>query len=727
MKIKIFPMILIALPTLAFGATRGADSVDAGSRVGIRMVSPMVAPAPKTVGVNTTTATQSATPVKINIAKADFDEKPAEPEKQDNADVVEEIISAVLGPDECRAEYRDCMDEFCLLDESEGGRCSCSNNIKQSKSLIQEIQNIQSEAEKLYTEGVEREKLGAKAKFVKFGESEKAQKSSRASGIDLVAWINGTTNQSLEADEDIGDNLYDIASESCEFVLSKCDKKRAELEEKLYQREIVKDCKAFGIYLAEQKTAAESNKRTAQAAVRSATLDMLGTTNKYNRGECLLAYRACISDKGGCGVNFENCLDEKLLSRRANACDNVLDQCLAVKSFVLEDWADESKMILADAAVYSDKNMRLTCLAQIQSCLEDGCSTSTNSACLTNVNVAAGVCPIITECEAKIPGIRSAINDKLGELRTRFCQTDVDKCLQDKCGVNYNAPQCVGKSTSEIVALCPQDMFASCKNEKFYDTIVSSALLQMDYQMVQGCINYYSDALGRVCGTDMNCLAKSDIVETLQKLPTSTQGLADLRANVRAESKAAVADLFKQLDNEATIAACRSAQQPSGRRNLKDSVFVTAKMIAEISAENRFLADLESRVAELSREQDVETARNNCLTVYQVEKKPTDADESASYSYIKSVSFEPSLRNCHVCRMQRVCAVGGESKGATALKTAGGGFSTGLALGSMFNVGLGSVIGAAAGAVAGGIGGYLTADGLQNSCQEIESCEDINM
>jgi hypothetical protein len=713
MKIKIFSAILITLPALAFGATpRNSSSINAGSRVGMRMVSPTVAPAPKTIGITGNTTAQSGTPVNVNSAT------------NESADMVEDIISAVLGPDECRTEYRECMDEFCLLDESEGARCSCSDNIKQSKSLIQEIQTIQSEAEKLYTEGVEREKLGAKAKFVKFGESENAKKSSRASGIDLVAWINGTTNQSLEADEDIGDNLYDMASDSCGFVLSKCDTKRAELEEKLYQREIVKDCKAFSAYLSEQKNAAESNKRTAQAAVRSATIDMLSTTNKYNRGECLLAYRACISDKGGCGVNFENCLDEKLLSRRANACENVLDQCSAVKNLVLEDWADESKMILADAAVYSDKNMRLTCNAKIRACLEDGCSVSTDSGCLTNVNVAAGICPIINECDAKVPGLKNSWNEKLAELRTNFCQSDVDKCLQDKCGVNYTAPQCVGKGTSEIVALCPQDMFASCKNEKFYDTIVSAALLQMDYQMLQGCINYYNDALGRICGTDMNCLAKSSIVEGLTTVPSDETAL---REQVRAESRNAVTEMLSKLDTEATIAACRSAQQPAGRRNLNDSIFMTTKTIAEISAENRYLTDLESKLIQLKRAKAVGSSRDWCLTTYAVEKKPTTDDENKNYSYIKSVSFEPSLCNCHVCRMQRVCTVGGESKGATALKTAIGGAFGGGSIGTMFNVGLGTAIGGAAGAIAGGIGGYLTADGLQDSCQEIESCEDINV
>lgn len=710
MNIKSFAIVLAVLPTLAVGATRESP------RVGVRASMSTMSPGQKVTGVKNTSATTVQSAPKVVAT-----EKPAGATPE-----AEQIVNAIIGPDECRAAYRECMDDFCMLDESEGGRCSCSDNIKQSKSLIQDIQKIQSEAELLYTEGVEREKLGAKAKFVKFGESETAKKASRASGIDLVAWINGSSAESLAADEDIGDNLYAMAADSCEYILSQCDSKRAEMEEKLYQREIVKDCKAFDGYLAEQKNSAESNKRTAQAAVRSATLDMLSTTNKYNRGECLLAYRACISDKGGCGVNFENCLDAALLNRRANACENVLDQCMAVKSFVLEDWVAESKMILADAAVYSDKNMRLTCLAKIQSCLEEGCSTSTDTACLTNVNVAAGVCPIITECEEKIPGIQSAINDKLGELRTRFCQNDVDKCLQDKCGVNYTAPECLGKKTSEIVALCPQAMFASCKNEKFYDIIVSSALLQMDYQMLNGCLNYYDETLGRVCGTDMNCLPKSSIVESLTKSPTD---IAELREKVRAESKKAVAELLKQLNNEKTIVACRSSQQPtsSGLKSLNDAVFTTARTIAEIGAENRYLADLESKLMQLKRADARVASRDACLTTYAVESKPkSTSDADKNYSYIKSVSFEASLCNCHVCRMQRVCETGGEKKSTSALKAASGGIAAGASMGTMLNAGWGTLIGAGVGALGAGVMGYMSG-GQEDFCQEIESCEDIDV
>ena len=716
MKIRILAVLLVLVPGVSFAAVR-----DGNARVGMQRVSMAGARAP-----NITTAsggnvngnpTMSSKVSSVAVEVAD------EVDAAEEIVVSEEMGSATPKTGNCREAYRACMDEFCLLDESEGYRCACSSNINQSKDLIQEIQKIQEEADKLYTEGVEREQLGAKARLV-FGESEAAKKSSRASGLSFSEWLNSSADEEegLDADADIGDGLYSMAAEYCAAELEACGDK-AEMEEMLYSRQIVADCKSFNSYLAEQKTNAQSNKRTAEAAVRQARLAMLDTTNKYNRGECLLAYRSCIADKGGCGANFENCLDADLLGRRANACENVLDQCMAVKDYVLQDWEAESEAILVDAAKYADKYRRQTCLAQIQVCLEDGCSTSTNSACLTDVNVAAGVCPIIDECDSMIPGLKSVVSDKLGYLRTQFCQNDVDACLRDRCGENFTAPECVGKKTSEIVAMCPQNMFPSCKNETQFDIIVSAAVLQMDYQMMQGCINYFGEQLGKTCGTDMSCLPSDDTVTGLTEIPDDEAGMVALRVQVRDNSKAAVDEFFKQFEKDITVAACADAKKPAGRRSLGNSVFNTAKLIAEIGAENRAMRELESKIAELSRQQDLEEAEKNCYATYKVET-PDKSDKN--YSYIRSVSFEPSLRNCHVCRMQQVCEKGGESKGAGFAKGAAGGLSAGAAAGTMVTPGWGTAIGSVVGIVGGGLMGMM-ASGEEEFCQEIESCEDVNM
>ena len=711
MKVRILAMLLAIMPGVAMAAQRSDNA-----RVGVNRVA--------MAGVRGPNMAQTLT----SGTKSDVADDEGSLDDVPSTDVPGDVPSD--GPSDvpndkpvsngnCREAYRACMDEFCLLDESEGYRCACSSNINQSKSLIQEIQKIQEEADMLYTEGVEREQMGAKARIV-FGESEAAKKSSRASGLSFAEWLSsGDDSDVLDADEDIGDNLFAMASEFCAVELEACGD-RGEMEEMLYSRQVVADCKSFSSYLNEQKVNAQANKRTAEAAVRQARLAMLDTTNKYNRGECLLAYRSCIADKGGCGMNFENCLDVDLLQRRANACENVLDQCMAVKNYVLQDWEDEAEMILVDAAKYADKYRRQTCLAQVQVCLEDNCSTATNSACLTNVNVAAGICPIIDECDALVPGLKGVVNDKLGYLRTQFCQNDVDACLRDRCGANFTAPECVGKKPSEIVEMCPQDMFPSCKNETQFEVIVSAAVLQMDYQMMQGCINYFGEQLGRVCGTDMECLPSDDTVMALSEIP---EDIAALRVQVRDNAKAAVNEFFKSFEQDKTVAACQDAQKPAGKKSLGDSVFNTAKMIAEIGAENRAMRELETKIAELSRQQDLEEAEANCYATYKVE---TPEEGKKNYSYIRSVSFEPSLRNCHICRMQQVCETGGESKASSALKAAAGGLSAGASAGTMVSPGWGTAIGGIIGAVGAGIGGALSG-GKQDFCQEIESCEDVNM
>ena len=717
MKLGNLLVLLCFLPGVSMAATRDDSTV----RVGVNRMSQAASHAMPNMSINLPSNSSSSTPTTGT--------NPGSSSSGGNTDTGDNTGGDTdAGNDEqpaesCRDAYRACMDEFCLLDESEGNRCACSSNINQSKSLIQEIQEIQEEADLLYTEGVEREQLGAQAKLV-FGESEAAQKSSRISGVSFTEWINSGTDDeaSLGADSDIGDPLYAMAAEYCASELEACGDK-AEMEEVLYARMIVQDCKNFESYLKDQKTIAQSNKRTAEAAVRQARLQMLDTTNKYNRGECLLAYRSCIADKGGCGVNFENCLDADLLQRRANACENVLDQCMAVREYVLQDWQDESVSILAEAAKYADRNARGTCLARIQLCLEDSCSTETNSACLTDVNVAAGICPVITECEEMIPGIKATVNDKLGYLRTQFCQNDIDSCLRDRCGENFTAPECVGKSALEIAAMCPQDMFPSCKNETQFDIIVQAAMLQMDYQMLQGCLNYFGEQLGAVCGTDMSCLPTDTQIASLVEVPETQADLAALRESVRANTQAAVDEFFVQFEQDKTVAACQDSQKPADRSSLGDSVFNSAKMIAQINAENRSMRELESKIAELSRQQDLEEAEANCYNTYQVE---TPDKSSKNYSYIRSVSFEPALRNCHVCRMQQVCETGGQTKGTAGLQAAAGGLAAGASAGTMVSPGWGTAIGA----VVGGVGGFFagrSAGGQEEFCQEIETCEDINM
>ncbi|MGI5845869.1 MAG: hypothetical protein ACOX7D_01630 [Alphaproteobacteria bacterium] len=618
---------------------------------------------------------------------------------------------------DCRTEYRKCMDDFCLLDEPEGLRCACSDNIDASKSIIKEIQKIQKDAEKLFSEGVEREKLGARAELA-FAEN----KNNKAKSNRFAAWLESGSligeEQELDEDLEIGADLFNMASEHCASKLDACPD-TAEMEKLLYSRMITADCKSFSQYLDTQKIAAEQNKAAAEKAVRTARVEMLDTTNKYNRGECLLAYKACISDKGGCGVNFENCMDESLLQRRANACSDVLDQCMAVKQDVLKDWAEETKVVLAQAAEYERTNKPLMCRSKIRACLEEGCNTSTNVMCLTDINVAAGICPIIDDCDALVPGLKEAYKDELAALRVNFCQNDVTKCMQDKCGSNFTAPECVGQKISDLQHMCPQSMFPSCKDIQNYDAIKAAVALRVDYNLLNGCVNFAEEFLGKSgCGTEMNCIPEDPRITSLTEIP-SNEG--EFKAELIAAAEAASDKFFDDMEKESLIASrCVESAQPAGKKSFKGTMFGELRLKGRIAAVKRMERLYNKKVDEISRSKSLEEARARCDEIYAeavAQNSPHDRSENKEGSWTTAYIFEPDLRNCQLTRWEKVCETGGESKASGITKGVAGGAALGASAGSAFG-GWGTLIGVVVGGAGGAIAGGKTAN-KQTICHEV--------
>ncbi|MCL2538527.1 MAG: hypothetical protein FWF34_01070 [Alphaproteobacteria bacterium] len=614
----------------------------------------------------------------------------------------------------CRTEFRDCMDQFCLMDSTEGERCACSDNINQSKPLIKEINDIMTRASRAANEGVERERYGAHADWA-FGTGQKA----KSRGIDFMAWIGGGSSAALDADEEIGRNLYQMARASCASRLEACGPD-ARMEEILYERLITNDCRAFNAFLGEQKKIAESNLALAERQVRAARWEMRDVTNRFNAGECLVAFESCVSNKGGCGDNFENCLDAGLLSMRARACDNILDQCLASRSYVTERWEERTVTILREAAAFAERDKRGSCLLRIDACLEDSCRIGTRADCLSNINVAAGICPIINECETLVPGMKNIVSGNLGFIRSRFCQNDVTKCLQDKCGIDYSNPACIGEQAVGIAAMCPQEMFPSCANNDDFDTILASALWQVDSQLTDGCINYFADVLNRTCGADMvSCISINPAIETaltmddLNRLITAGRdGVSPIRMFARTESD----QLFKQLESDPTVKRCVG--------NAGKNVNVIAKSIAVIQAEDRLKRAWAARKAELSRAMSVADARKNCDEVFNARRAGNSShaqSENKPGTWVTTHVFEEALRNCKICTVQKVCARGGTNNSGlgSAGAMAAGGAGAGMVAGPW-----GALIGGAVGGVVGLIGGKSKA---QMVCQEIESCDNTNM
>lgn len=674
------------------------------ARVGMRMPgaaapAPASAPAPAAAAVRNAAETTDKTENKEISGFASA--QPSKAESSSDGTV-----------DNCKDNYFNCMDQFCLMDSSQGERCACSARISEMDELTETILGLQSEAERLMNEGVEREMLGAQAELA-FAANGTQKKATRTLSFDFE------DEYDSEDSEDVtrrGAVLYEYAAGACKDRLDKCGAD-ADMVKTLYGQQVSRDCGSYDSYLKSQKKLAEDNKFAAEREVRKTRVENLDKTNRYNRGECLIALRDCVATKGGCGTNFENCLDAKLLTRRSNACENILDQCLAVRDYVQKDWQEEQKTILAEAAKYADRNRRGTCLARVDACLEESCAPTINDQCLTDVRIARGVCPVMDECNELVPGISAMYASRLEYMRVRFCQNDLTSCFQERCGENFNNPACVGKNSEEISEMCPQRMFPSCAGMRDFAAIQNGVYLQVDYQLMQGCMNNFAEKLNSICGMDMNCLpetlgAPRGINITSGMRPRE---VADMIAqfdayDYRADVKTEVDKFFAQMQNDPTIAACKG--------NLGNNIFTSAKLLGQTLAEQRAGRNYVRKLAELTKQADVETARKQCEDLPKKEK--------SGGSKITSVTFEPALRNCHVCRVQEVEHTGGESTGAGAMKGAAGGMAAGAGIGSAIGGPWGTAIGAGVGAIAGGIFGGMSAKETTFQ-EELTSCEDINM
>lgn len=618
----------------------------------------------------------------------------------------------------CRQDYRDCMDQFCLLSEDEGYRCVCSDDIENSKPIIKDVMDLNDQADKAFNEDVERENYGVKAKLIF---------TKKDTGPDFTAWMNSGATDELGQDQDMGSNLYAMASEQCESKLDSCPDDK-DMEILLYSRQITADCKTYAVLLQQKKTNAQQYLASGQAAVRTARASHLNETNLYNRGECLLAFRSCVQFKGECGQNFENCLDTNLLIRRGYACEDILDQCDAVRTDVQADWKKEIPDIIANAQAHQADFQRQNCFAKIDECLETNCGTATRADCLTSIQIASGICPVITECDKIAPGIKASTEkNRLTYFANQFCKTDLTNCFKDKCGENFTNEICTGQTIDAVSNLCLQKDLPFCKKygKTEFQALVTMAMVQVKDAQMMVCINYIDDFLQRSgCGTDMSCIPVDASISALTDLPADQQAFIK---TLNANTEKAVADFFDQIATDSIkINACKDAYKDKG------SIFGEAKALGTIAAKQRMQNAFDAKTDEISRGKSLEDARTNCDNILANAKaqNPKDGNgkeltrddaikKGTEGNWTTDAVFEPDLRNCKLTQFSVVCEKSGVTTASAVGKNIAGGLAAGAGIGSGFG-GLGAAIGAGVGAIGGlGLGFAQGAAAKKPECHEV--------
>ena len=276
----------------------------------------------------------------------------------DTATVTSDMDELAQVTDFCKAQYMQCMDNFCNVLDDNQGRCSCSKNLKNYektetalKKATEELQDVAQQIQYIGLTGEQVETLFAQteAELKMQSSSDNSQlrndldriknlivdvKSGTASstvtsgmsfdlsglldfnidstGFDLSSLFGGTTTNTSSISNQRGEQLFKTATARCKAaVLTDCQAQGVDISliTNSYDLEIDKQCIAYERSLTDANEEMTQTVRNAKSVLQRARLMVAQQKNAYDMRGCINALDACMQDDYVCGSNYENCLD----------------------------------------------------------------------------------------------------------------------------------------------------------------------------------------------------------------------------------------------------------------------------------------------------------------------------------------------------------------------------------------------------------------------------------
>jgi len=236
--------------------------------------------------------------------------------------------------EECQDAYYGCMDAFCMMDNTSGGRCQCSDRHVELDAVLEDIMKLDEQSLAMATEGVERLQMGENAEEIMArakaaadsvtgrNDTSKTGGASKVRTLDLSSFRNN--NFFDDADDDVfqdiftsmessiadktGDALQKEATRICtERIPQQCASSASFLQ-LTYAQRIKSDCTAYENSLKQQRSQSAEKLQTAQKALRDAALEMYQNENKYDFGQCVSQFKSCMQTTGECGDDYSGCV-----------------------------------------------------------------------------------------------------------------------------------------------------------------------------------------------------------------------------------------------------------------------------------------------------------------------------------------------------------------------------------------------------------------------------------
>lgn len=263
--------------------------------------------------------------------------------------------------DYCKAQYANCMDNYCNVLDDNQGRCSCSANLKNYskaettlKQVTEELQDVAQkikyiglntrDVETLFTQTEAELKMqstsdnsniktsldkirnmivdvqsgsstGTTSTDVAFDLSGLLDFNIDSTGFDLSAFLGSfsTTSNTSSIKNQRGEQLYKTATARCKAnVLNSCVAQGvdAAIITNSYDLEIDKQCIAYERSLNDSNDQMAATVRNAKFVLQNARLLVSRQKNEYSdMRQCVSALDSCMQDDFVCGSEYEKCLD----------------------------------------------------------------------------------------------------------------------------------------------------------------------------------------------------------------------------------------------------------------------------------------------------------------------------------------------------------------------------------------------------------------------------------
>ncbi len=262
--------------------------------------------------------------------------------------------------DFCKAQYTECMDNFCNVLDDNQGRCSCSKNIKNyektENALKAATEALQDVAQQIQYIGLTSEEIQTlftqtEAEAAMSGNSDNSQlkndldkikgllvgvKSGTASSTEIDSGLsmdlsglmnfnidstgfnlgalfgNTTTANTNSISNQRGEQLYKTAAARCKSaILMDCQTQGVDIAvvSNSYDMEIDKQCVAYERALTDANDEMNQTVRNAKGVLQRARLMVAQQKNSYDLRGCVNALDSCMQDDFVCGNEYENCLD----------------------------------------------------------------------------------------------------------------------------------------------------------------------------------------------------------------------------------------------------------------------------------------------------------------------------------------------------------------------------------------------------------------------------------